>query len=731
MSNTNDSKVLYDENKTNPNDINQTYQTTNTDGSILDEYRVSDANTNRYANTPNTTTESKDSATGSGLTAAENTQYSWDTKASERANITYQADVLEAKQNMLENRQSLETQGQQYQEQLDMQKYSQNQSNEKAGWTGGYILDTERQMSYLKQTIQSQMYGQMELQKYGYNTSLAAARLAYDTNKYDLALEYYNTALSRAVSEAEITGYYVSPETSEMLDQYSMASRTLNDETATEEEKLRADKILASVYEWFEANGISKQGVETYSHLVEERTHKMSLDQLYEYQNDAKNQISTDTFVKLDDNGNKIYGETGVETIDFSKMDATAIKEYITNPDGTINEAKRDQYYSRLDSLSYEMENNFATWCKSQGYTDEEGNTNITDYKEAFAEYIQDTDLADKLNKELSRFSEKDKDFIENLAESWDCDIELPDGTELTLKLVKSGTSTSGEKYTDENGNEIEKTSTVNSNITKIKLPDGSTIEAAYMKPQKSVDNVVKLLKTNNYKEIFDTISNLEIDDYKDVDGLIAKILGLTGTGVGSVLGGIAGTSIAVWGTAATSAATAGMIAGASAATAGIGAIMALGVDTLVTWTKDLFTSGDWEKKREGLEMVTNGLMASIGKDNLKLLEDAYNEYNNMDAYTKSGLSESKRQMYEDASKFYKNYSGILNAIEYASHYDSNLFDSDPFEYTGDMFKRIGDRWDDGYQFGDLTGTVIDTGKAVITAAEEFALCVVGKGWLW
>lgn len=448
MSNTNDSPVLYDENKINPNDINQTYQTTNTDGSILDEYRVSDANTNRYANTPNTTTESKNSATGSGLTAAENTQYSWDTKASERANLDYKADVLEAKQNMLENRQTLESQGQQYQEQLDMQKYSQNQSNEKVGWTGGYILDTERQMSYLKQTIQSQMYGQMELQKYGYNTSLAAARLAYDTNKYDLALEYYNTALSRAVSEAEITGYYVSPETSEMLDQYSMASRTLNDETATEEDKLRADKILASVYEWFEANGISKQGVETYSHIVEERTYRQSIESTIEYADQATKQwTDTNTFTKLDANGNTIYKEDGsVETVNFQTMSQSDLIEYI----GTSEQA-RQQYYGYLDTkITQETEVQFKDWLISKGLMnkDEQGNYTPkegTNYEKHLYSYLKSSQLYEDLTSDILNAKDTEYKELYDLYSNWDFEITLPNGltivttfSELDTKMTDS-----------------------------------------------------------------------------------------------------------------------------------------------------------------------------------------------------------------------------------------------------------------------------------------------------
>ena len=724
-----DSPVLYQEDTQTPTNLETTAQapvTKGEDNVILDQYQDQNKQ-NQYATKPNTTTDTKNSSTGSGLDAAMGTEYSWDTKAKERADLDYESAVLESKANYLTNRQELETKGLQGQEQLDMQKYSTNQSNEKAGWTGGYVLDTERQMAYLKQTIQSQMYGSMELQKYGYDTSLVAARLAYDTNKYDLALEYYNTALSRAVSEAEITGYYVSPETSEMLNEYSIASRILNDDTATTEDKQRADKVLASVYEWFEANGISKQGVETYSHLVEERTHKMSLDKLYEYQNDAQNQISTDTFVKLDENGNKIYGETGMETINFSKMDGTALKEYITNPDGTINEQKRDQYYSRLDSLSYEMENNFATWCKNQGYTDAEGNTNIDDFKEAFAEYIASTDLADKLAKELNRLGSDDVEFVTQLIDNWDCDLKLPDGSEFTIKMTRSGTGTGAgtSTVTNPDGSTTTTTSTVNSNLTEITLPDGSKIEAAYMKPQKSWENVVKLLSTDNYNDIYTKFTTQDFGDYKSIDNLLTTIIGTTTTAAtGATLFGAACAIPGAW--AGISAA-----AGAAGAATGVGAAVAIGVDTIVTWIKDGITSDDWERKREALEIVEDGLLNSIGKDNINLLKTAYDEWNNMDQYTKNGLSASKRKMYEDAHKFYKNYSTVIEAIEYCSHYDSNIIDSDLFEYTGDVFERVGDRWDDGYQFGDVTGTVVDVGKGIVSGVAEVGLAIVGKGWLW
>ena len=405
---------------------------------IAEDFQDKDDPT-KYASTPNTSTKPSKSNTGSGLTAAEGTEYSWNEKAEERAGLDYQSAVLESKSNYLANRQQIESQAQEAQNQYAMKQYSQNQSNEKAGWTGGYILDTDRQVEYLKATIQAQMYGQMELQKYGYDTSLAAARLAYDTNKYDLALEYYNTALSRAVSEAEITGYYVSPETSEMLDEYSIASRILNDETSTQEEKDRANSVLNAVYNWFEDNGISKQGVETYSHIVEERTYKMSLESALKYINTANKQIDANTFAKVDANGNTIESEDGssLETINFNIASTEEILAYISG-----NETATQQYYGYLDTkITGETETQFKTWLISKGLMDKQENGDYTpksniDYSKQLYNFLQTNDIYNSLVEQISNLndSEQATQLYDTLM-NWDFEIALPDGTPIKKSL--------------------------------------------------------------------------------------------------------------------------------------------------------------------------------------------------------------------------------------------------------------------------------------------------------
>lgn len=413
--------------------LTQDTMITQDENGVISNQYAKDNNASEYATSPKTTTAAKDSKTGSGIDAALGTEYSWDTKASERANLDYEAAVLESKSNYLTNRQELESQGQQLQQQVDMQKYSTNQSNEKAGWTGGYVLDTERQMAYLKQTIQSQMYGQMELQKYGYDTSLAAARLAYDTNKYDLALEYYNTALQRAVTEADITGYYVAPEVTEMLNEYSIASSILNAESGySDEERERADKVLASVYEWFQANGISKEGVMTMSKYESERDWNQSLIDSFEYIDETTHQITGDKFIEYGADGKPVYSEDGttVKTKNFKTMSSQEILDYIA-----INDICKEQFYGYMDNkITGEMAVKFEDYCIANGlmekkedgtYSPKEGVT----YNTVMMSYLNSSGVFESLKEKFSDDKGELSTEFQALLKNYDFQIDLPDGS--------------------------------------------------------------------------------------------------------------------------------------------------------------------------------------------------------------------------------------------------------------------------------------------------------------
>ena len=509
-------------------------------GVISNQY-ANENDASQYATSPNTTTPTNKSNTGSGIDSALGTEYSWDTKASDRANLDYQAAVLESKSNYLTNRQEIESQGQQLQEQVDMQKYSQNQSAEKAGWTGGYVLDTERQMAYLKQTIQSQMYGQMELQKYGYDTSLAAARLAYDTNKYDLALEYYNTALQRAVTEADITGYYVAPEVTEMLNEYSIASSILNAESGySDEERERADKVLASVYEWFEANGISKQGVITMSKYESERDWNQSLLDSFEYIDNTTHQITGDKFIQYGADGKPVYSEDGtqVQTINFKTMSNDEIVEYINQ-----NDICREQFYGYIDNkITGEIALQFEDYCiaNKQMTKNEDGTYSPiegVDYKDLVYRYLNSSDAYAKLAEKLNISGEEGitKEF-QHLIENYDFTITLPDGS--TLVTTFNELETERTKVPQLVGNMLTKDG--NGNYTKTYTSTETYTTQVSIKGKDTGGNTV-VLDDQGHKVFFSDITAWD-DGYKktgDWDGESdIAIYGKDGTEFSSERGG-------------------------------------------------------------------------------------------------------------------------------------------------------------------------------------------------
>lgn len=195
--------------------------------------------------------------------------YDWDAQAEHTAKISYNSDVLSAKQDATSAKQELVTNQQQGQVQHDMAGYSANQSAEKAGWTGGYVLDSNRQVAFLKESIKANLYSQEELQKYGYDTALAAARANYDLKKSELAMQNYNTAVQNAFQMAEFTGKFVSPETSFHLSQRGVAEQILKDPNATAEDKAKAEEVISSVNSWFKGNDISEEGVYCMSILMQ------------------------------------------------------------------------------------------------------------------------------------------------------------------------------------------------------------------------------------------------------------------------------------------------------------------------------------------------------------------------------------------------------------------------------------------------------------------------------
>lgn len=303
---------------------------------------------------------------GAGTKAAIDTTYSWDKTATSMAQNQYQQDVLAKKQEALTNRQTIESNAQAYQQQADMMKYTQQQAAEKVGWAGGYVLDQNRQMDYLKASIQAQMYGAMELQKYGYDSALAAARLSYDLNQQQFAQQYYEQAVSQALSEAQLTGTYFSAETKDMMAQRDVAEQVLKefvDETGNikipegtqlNQEQQQALNIYNNIKDWFNANNVSDAGVKTLAAWQAEESNNLAWTEFKWTQQQAALQATKedlltnpDKVIQVDNEGNTIFKEDGtVAVFDFSTKSAAEWIEY-----GSSNTVAKEQVYGHIESI--------------------------------------------------------------------------------------------------------------------------------------------------------------------------------------------------------------------------------------------------------------------------------------------------------------------------------------------------------------------------------------------
>ena len=300
--------------------------------------------------------------TGSGSSAALDTLYSWNESGTKKAQSQYATDVANAKSELLTNRQTINENANSYQTQADMQIYTDNQSADKVGWTGGYVLDSNRQRDYLAQSIQAQLYGAMELQKYGYDTSLSAARLSYEMNQMEYAQEYYNDAVTNAINEASMTGIYFSPEAKEMLDQWSIASNKLD----SNKEDKEAETIKSNIEQWFVNNQVSPEGIKTADYISSEVTRALQVqEQLYEQWQDLLNASketvndSNNIFYYLDPTSGGVNAKA--EYLDLSTANGDTLYKYLIYGGSGVNTYNSSNIETYIESQITAQLDNYAT----------------------------------------------------------------------------------------------------------------------------------------------------------------------------------------------------------------------------------------------------------------------------------------------------------------------------------------------------------------------------------
>ena len=291
---------------------------------------------------------------------------SWESSAAQQQGIKFQQDVLAGKQTLLRSAQEAQAKGQEMQTQLALGEYMRGQSQEKAGWTGGYMLDQKRQGDYLKASIQAQMYGQQELQRYGMETQLEAARLAYDLGKDQLAYQLYQQEYQRSLQEANMFGYYVSPENRDMLNQYRAANSVLADANATEEEKARATVIKTQINEWFSEEDIDPNDLQAFSQITMEREqwNQAKIDAVLATINDDPS-----TFIARNPDGSYATDPATGQYIklNFDDINSADLATFLSKDDGSDNKFADATFRSYAKFLAQSSINDYFTSLGEDG----------------------------------------------------------------------------------------------------------------------------------------------------------------------------------------------------------------------------------------------------------------------------------------------------------------------------------------------------------------------------
>jgi len=628
---------------------------------------------------PSKTTLESGKNTGSGVEAAlESDGYKWDRDAKKMAENTYQQKVLEEKQGMLTQRQELEKNAQQYQTQADMQKYSDNQTADKVGWTGGYVLDQERQREYMKQSIQAQLYGAMELQKYGYDTAMAAARLSYDANLLNYSQEYYNQAVQNAIAEGNLLGTYFSAEVKEMLQQYTIAGEKLQDSSLPDNEKKRAQKIVNSINGWFGENNISPAGIKTAAQWSAELTAENQRNDLLWTQFNSAMNVANNTkkenssaFIMLDDKGNPIYDGYSIKMGDWNTIDGKEIVEnYLSNdPSGQ----RRQEFFGYLDTqLAGQSRSDFIDWLKAKGYMEKDG-TIQGDTKELYGKFLGESDVfANFIEKKFGDLSPEDKKILAKKLNGYDLTVNLPDGktTTYTLKITKesggSSDGSSGGSSGSSSGNGTDKKSTETFDLI-LKKTYTTANQDDMLNTLFNTDSNGELTN-ENFKTLFQTLESCtqsNPDTWDEDNGWWNFLKGTYGYGSYAE-------AINSWATA----------------------------------------TDNWEKTKAVGKILEN-ISDSIGPENLELLKNIADKWTNMSKRDRELLSDEQKTYYEKATNFMTKVTQIKEAYDYYSRNDSNPF---TWSYVGDTWAKVSHSWSNMNSFGDFWGALGSSFSAVGTS---------------
>jgi hypothetical protein len=200
--------------------------------------------------------------------ATEDADYEWNLIAQERAQYTYDKEATQVMADYAKSMQEIKEAGAAAMDAYFAAAYTANQTADKMGWQGGQVTSQAAKTAFLKMSTTANMYSKFELQEYGINSQLAVARMYAEAEMEKLALDIYQDALDNATRQGELTGFYISPEASEIMKQQEVARKVLENKNSTTAEKNRANEIISAGNAYFDKLGFEKEYVDPISGKV-------------------------------------------------------------------------------------------------------------------------------------------------------------------------------------------------------------------------------------------------------------------------------------------------------------------------------------------------------------------------------------------------------------------------------------------------------------------------------
>lgn len=190
--------------------------------------------------------------------ATDDADYTWNKLAKERSQYTYDQESTQVLSDYAKSMQEIKEAGAIAMDTYFGAAYNANQTADKMGWQGGQVTSNEAKTAFLKASTAANMYSKFELQEYGLESQLSVARMYAEANMEKLALDMYQDELNKAVRESELTGWYISPEASEIMKQQKVAKEIIANKNASEADKQRAQNIITAGYAYFDKLGFEK-----------------------------------------------------------------------------------------------------------------------------------------------------------------------------------------------------------------------------------------------------------------------------------------------------------------------------------------------------------------------------------------------------------------------------------------------------------------------------------------